>query len=67
MKFWYYTEQVNPVEDTHFICLAKQTEIQLAQLSTVIATLVKHLNFQKLTTNLVLGILTSKNIKHKKQ
>lgn len=50
---------------THFICLARQTEIQVAQLSTVritqkslLATQEKqHLHFQKLTTNLVLRIL----------
>lgn len=51
---------------THFICLARQTEIQVAQLSTVritqkglLATEEKQpLHFQKLTTNLVLRILT---------
>lgn len=50
----------------HFICLARQTEIQVAQLSTVritqkglLATQEKQpLHFQKLTTNLVLRILT---------
>lgn len=65
MKSWYHSKQVILMM-TAISCLARQTEIQAAQLSTVritqkglLATQEKHhLNFQKLTTNLVLRILT---------